>query len=483
MSGLDSKGKRPLVPRANVPLQTQKSTSCGIVHFQIKQPVSVQHQRELFKLIEKQKVNMCAPNALTFKKWLQASGPISASPTLQFFVDYANRPLMLKAGFQETNFMTNQISAEREIYRNVTNPLIFNRNTPHLIVHYADFVCDTNSLVRKASGVAAAVEKIRAEGYQVDQFYGMLVERAQGTTLQDLLLGGTLTTIDLAIILFQIMWTLTCFKEVGMVHNDLHTKNVFVNVSKQKETRIYVENSLTFQITSQFTAKIFDFDRSAKVSTKISPCSVNNSLIKKGKGNHCEQFGECNVMNERVDCTILLYFILADLESSVHRKNANTLRNFIEQTGIVDLNWLATLQPPMYAWYGKFCRKKADGTCVFDHVTSKQIKSPMECTKILGAPWSNFTSGVGDACHFDSVYVLPSLMTQYGLSSCTSGVNSSSVGGGGGVGGQRPLAMSWSREKSQGQKRMSQSIPSLGKLGKKHVGSVRSSRVPKSMSL
>jgi len=423
----------------NKTTNTHQTTRCAAkIYLNIKEPVDVQKRKLLFDMIKKQKINFCSANTkLQFKKWLQAQGDISASDTLQYFVEYMGKPMMLKVSFDESpdvehDKKDNSLAIERLVYQDVLNPLIFNRNTPHLIIHYATFQCNQRALL--TSGAKSAQEKVKIlkkieklhseENYDIDTFHGLLLEKAKGISLTDFLETKTYTKDDIRQILFQIMWTLQCFAQVGLMHNDLHTGNVFVDEESKPVTRIYVSEEYTYELESKYTVKIFDFDRAGKVSTKNNQCTITNLRL---ENFDCGSYGMCNApFDPHIDSVRLLFYVFHALAFHGHKDFLDfsldlSALQFPERQ-IADFTWLKRLMPPAYVASGFTCRPTLTW-CKKQPITSSMILPVTKLVQVLGTPFAWKTGGMFDAvrnnvCKLDNVYVLPSLMDKYGLTSC-----------------------------------------------------------------
>ena len=92
-------------------------------------------------------------------------------------------------------------------------------------------------------------------------------------TLEKLLLKQEFEYENLLIILFQIMYTLKCFQQIGLKHNDLHFGNIIIEqrknpivIDKDNNTiNKYIIGDKEYNIPNvNYTVKIFDFDLSEK---------------------------------------------------------------------------------------------------------------------------------------------------------------------------------------------------------------------------
>lgn len=74
---------------------------------------------------------------------------------------------------------------------------------------------------------------------------------------------------------FQILWTLLCFQTIGLRHNDLHWKNIWIKPEKVQYQFVLNSNerSKVFLLESNFKVGIFDFDRAA------IPGLIHNNIL------------------------------------------------------------------------------------------------------------------------------------------------------------------------------------------------------------
>ncbi len=150
------------------------------------------------------------------------------------------------------------LDTEALIYRHVINQLISSEHTPH-VVHLIEFVqsdvfnfdktlCHWNSLD------STKARMLILPDYSAHESLGHWVEERADD--------------DVFAVLFQLVWTLQCFVEVGLTHGDLHCDNIFIEELPSLRTTTYrVGNSLAFGVTTKFMARIFDFDHATKIPT------------------------------------------------------------------------------------------------------------------------------------------------------------------------------------------------------------------------
>ena len=207
----------------------------------------------------------------------------------------------------------NSLQIERDIYRKVVNALILCGFTPHVVVYYGTLHCDQfqksikearksrkelknalKNIVKQVNTLSLNVERMRAvvtEGLSTGKYQQYISEE--------------LDFQSQLIILFQVFYTMAVFAQVGLVHNDLHTGNVFIDlIEKPLRNRYLITDNdkkvFVYELESKYQARLYDFDRSEKISMfgdlTLETAIHNNRLL---PGDACIRFGYCPVLNER----------------------------------------------------------------------------------------------------------------------------------------------------------------------------------------
>lgn len=74
---------------------------------------------------------------------------------------------------------------------------------------------------------------------------------------------STHTAVEIYSVLFQIFYTLECFNQIHIRHNDLHMGNIYIETQIPNQNFIYFTSPDTyFVIPVTNLVKIYDFDRS-----------------------------------------------------------------------------------------------------------------------------------------------------------------------------------------------------------------------------
>lgn len=129
-------------------------------------------------------------------------------------------------------------------------------------------------------------------------------------------------------ILFQITQGCLAMFTVEMVHNDLHSGNVFIEHIPKTDVQ-YIIGQQVYIMETTHKIKIYDFDHSY-----VKDIGPNKML----DINLCEDAGECNTISQHRDMNRVLNNILLSLWENIHRPNISKL---LEQT-LNDIILIAT---------------------------------------------------------------------------------------------------------------------------------------------
>lgn len=394
-------------------------------------------------------VEICAkPPNVAIKKLIGGSEgkKQSSSHTLQIVAQYLStkfdtgkRDFMYKISFQPRDTNTdNSLQVERSIYSEVINPLILKRNTPFLVAFYGELksACSPQQVYNSMPAAdkdsfKRFFDDIRETGdYHTSKPMQMLItERAMGKQVSDVdfskFSNPEATFFEM---LFQILWTLLCFRDVGLSHNDLHNGNVFLNKDETGNIYLAYNKYTTFQFNRTLSTQIFDFDFSCKVPTKFNDCSIhNNKLEQKWNGSTtvCQQYGFCNNYDERRDITRFLTYML------IAHKNRKQIGNWLSPLGIVDVDFLRTRllrakkdTTGAAAWNGSICEVQKNAlTCKTFPGIKKKV---MPLSRMFLAVAKHLqklgvvtrSGGMSFVCDNPNAYVLPSQAQALEMKNC-----------------------------------------------------------------
>lgn len=180
--------------------------------------------------------------------------------------------------------LSNQyIKAEGEIYA-ITNKLLNGSFTPNIASMLLNLECPTGSfydniIVQSKRADLKLKDYFSSQGgtnWQLKSYKIFILELLQGSvtldeflTSIDQIYDGANFEDDLQAIMVQIAYTLECFKRIGLVHNDLHSGNIFIEKLDQPTNFNYVITDgadpnyiKNINVVTRYFVRIFDFDRS-----------------------------------------------------------------------------------------------------------------------------------------------------------------------------------------------------------------------------
>lgn len=334
-------------------------------------------------------------------------------------------PVAVKMVFKnlDDKFVNDSLQVERHIYDTIVNSLIMCGFTPHVVIYFGKIYC--NHFQRILSDEVAkgnfAMEEIQeylydsdilprpqqedeeqeeddneeiekdTMNFNVDKMRALILERVDGNNFQQMLTAyrprvfsaGKSTFLNLHLpILFQVFYTLAVFKDVGLLHNDLHAGNVRIATFEKPVEYYYRVHNKLYRIYSKYQARIFDYDHGAKVPTKYNALELQNSNL---SSYFCKALGECHIIDERREIFTFCYF------SYLFNDSQNVyLKNFLQKIVPVELLkrkhkefTTDTIPGTTLAWPGRLCacKDKVCDECV--SINNSGIKSLQE---ILNMP-------------------------------------------------------------------------------------------------
>lgn len=270
----------------------------------------------------------------------------------------ANTKIAIKMSFAPKKpKLDNSLEIERKSYQLVTNPLLLNGHSPNLMLYVGAIECKNFKTKAKITSqdrevLMKEVMKITAGGkYDLNRMWLLILEQGEGMSLGDVVytFKKTLTWENFwHPVLFQIMYTLLCFQQVGFAQNDLHAGNVWIDIAEEPRTFVYQgDESHAWTITTRFIVKFFDFDRAAKSYTKYNRHRWTNNRLDDWV---CEATGQCNGFSTFFDAFNIIYNIYHHLADDT--SDSTQVKRWIKR--FIDRKTIHT----KYAWGGQLC------TCV-----------------------------------------------------------------------------------------------------------------------
>ncbi len=230
-----------------------------------------------------QPINFCDSNA--YSSWKKIEDKDSASETAIYFATL-KKPILKQSNFHGKTHLVIKEFSEKSVYENEYNENIKNGMTvknakfdahqlathwKKLISHEGYIYGVTNTLLERRNTPNIVMLIANA---QCSKNHFRLVTEVGFYTGQGNALEKYPENVKLSChILFPIIFTLACFAEIGLSHNDLHIGNVFVQEHNQPIPLIgYRIDKTTIVLLSnvKYLPLLYDFDRSCKLPTKYN---------------------------------------------------------------------------------------------------------------------------------------------------------------------------------------------------------------------
>jgi serine/threonine protein kinase len=266
--------------------------------------------------------------------------------------------VFIKIGFDEKN--DNSIDMEKTIYKYLLT-LLLNNRTPNIMRFVAgfrcnnffDFVMEEHKKDTKNKYYDELKNKLLKLSLDSDadlhKAIISVIELGEGMDFDELLEKNTVSYVDFLKIMFQILYTLRQLYLNKVKHNDIHIKNVWINILGRPKRLIYfIDDDRYAIIETRYVVKLYDFDLS---TFTIGPLS-NTKLIE-----FCPEFGVCSNDNERFDILVVMYTLYSFHGSDYKYRYIN---DFVRK--IIDGKYLVGSE---YKFPGRYCKKKLkDGKIV-----------------------------------------------------------------------------------------------------------------------
>jgi hypothetical protein len=216
---------------------------------------------------------------------------------------------------------SNSLDVEQQIYKIVTQKMINNFHSPHLTSCIGVVkLCDTEKFEAMLSEEQRKIfntnkNVIDKNEYDLTKANILILSRSSGETLFDYLTRIQISVFSKFNMLFQILYTLSCFERVGLSHNDLHPGNIFVDEIQETHERIYyISHDKWVKTNIKYDTKIFDFDRSS-----IRHPSVDRNFTLDNQ--YCKNYDQCNKYSSRRDLSsiLLIFYKYAGSNDSIQK--------------------------------------------------------------------------------------------------------------------------------------------------------------------
>lgn len=212
-----------------------------------------------------------------------------------------NVDIALKIVFKPINPLQNSLLVETQIYKNIISDLKYNDHTPHVVEYIGSY--DKCKLplhqldLTSISEFNLELQKIKNTGqYDLNEVSVSITSKTSGKYLINNF--DTQDNDNKLIIVFQILYTLLCFNNISLVHNDLHWENIFIDEYKHLKSYSYNVDDYIFTIKSRINTCIYDFDRSFVYHPAIERNFMNDDIV---DTDFCKTSNQCNGINSKMD--------------------------------------------------------------------------------------------------------------------------------------------------------------------------------------
>jgi len=198
----------------------------------------------------------------------------SSSETIIFLENFRDIPIAVKVSFIESSIDLNVHKYEAMFYSMVTNNLIENKITPHLVYNYS--IMKSKNFVfnymyqkkREFKNLNRQIKELQKE-HDINKATIMINERVNGISFQEFLNRRNIPMNELKKVYFQILFTIKAYTEVGFQHNDLHTNNILISELEEPRDFSYIvdDDHYYFLEKCRYIPQIYDFDLSFKYPT------------------------------------------------------------------------------------------------------------------------------------------------------------------------------------------------------------------------
>jgi hypothetical protein len=213
--------------------------------------------------------------------------------------------VIIKASYPDEDPLNNSLQVETAIYENIITKLVNNSHTPGVISYLGTLKCPLPGHDRPDISTLLILE----------YSHGIPMYKMKWVSLSDLLS-----------VMFIIIYTLLCFANLGLRHNDLHFGNIFIEETKEPVFLFFhLQRDLIVRVKTRYIPKIYDFDTSAI----LYPSVPRNLML---DAYYCVDFGNCNIANSKYD----LFKFLKKLYDSIEKESILVNRFFSK---ILDLDW------------------------------------------------------------------------------------------------------------------------------------------------
>lgn len=182
------------------------------------------------------------------------SAKLSAEPSAKLSVklplETISRNIIVKLSYEPKNKLYNESIVETQIYKNIISYFNNANITPNILNYYGTLNCDKLPKIID--------ETVIDEEYYINRnINALFLEKSNGIFMSDWL-QKKLELSDIITVIFQILFTLLAFSFIGLKHNDLHLRNIFIEEDKKQFA--FILKDKVINLPCRYIPKIYDFD-------------------------------------------------------------------------------------------------------------------------------------------------------------------------------------------------------------------------------
>jgi hypothetical protein len=290
-----------------------------------------------------------------------------------------NNNIIIKASYKNKDLLDNSLDVEVAIYKNIITNLVNNHHTPCVMAYLGSGVCTDSSIFKLPRSINDAFEQetqnIREsdDWFDFDHISLLYLEKSNGIQLKDWITPSR-SEKDVLSIIFQIVYTLMCFSNIRLRHNDLHFGNIFIEELPAPISMYFARGGDRYvELKTKWLAKIYDFDR----GSCLHPAVPRNLLL---DFHMCNNYGTCNAPNNKFDLFTFIYML--------HYGYGENLNPDIKLN--IKTQWIAKML--RWIWYYEIIQDNVNDFRQSIRHTPKDsdMKSPRESLSIfIDATWSD----------------------------------------------------------------------------------------------
>lgn len=293
--------------------------------------------------------------------------------------DGGDNNVIIKASYKNRDLRDNSLDVEIAIYKNIMTNLVNNHHTPCVMSYLGSGICTNISEFKLPKSISAKfdeeTENIReysGEDFDFDHLNLLYLEKSGGIQLLNWI-DASRSEKDVLSVIFQVVYTLMCFSNIRLRHNDLHFGNIFIEELPAPITMYFARGGNRYvELKTKWIAKIYDFDR----GSCLHPAVPRNLLL---DFNMCDNYGTCNAPNNKFDLFTFIYML--------HYGYGEKLNPDIKLS--IKTQWITkTLR---WMWYYEIIQDANDFKQYIRHTPKESdMKSPRESLSIfIDAAWSD----------------------------------------------------------------------------------------------